>query len=134
MKRYDFNIPIYDVDVTLIQVERCTESECRKVRKVLRDLGCPKECVDEEISQIREWSTNGGSTCTNMTCRKMVVLFQELTSVERLIEVYSHEKRHIEDRILEFFNVEDHESSALLAGYVGVEFYKFFGETVKKFV
>lgn len=134
MKRYDFTIPIYDVDVTLLQVEKCNDSECRKVCSVLRSFGCPKESVDEEISQIREGSTNGGVTYRNMVGRKMLVLFQELTSVERLVEVYSHEKRHIEDRILEFFKVSDSESAALLSGYVSVEFYKFFGESVKKFV
>ena len=126
MKRYDFNIPIYDVDVTLLQVERGTESECRSLRKVLRSFGCKKECIDEDIREIRDGDMNGGATYRNMTARVVVVVFHEFTSEERMVEVYSHEKRHVEDRILEFFEVNDTESAGLLAGFLGVEFHKFY--------
>lgn len=126
MKRYDFTIPIYDVDVTLIQVERGTENECRTLRKALRSFGCKKESIDEDVNEIREGDMNGGATYRNMTARVVVVVFHEFTSEERMVEVYSHEKRHVEDRVLEFFEVKDTESAGLLAGFLGVEFHKFY--------
>lgn len=40
-------------------------------------------------------------------------------------EIYSHEKRHIEDRVLDFFSVNNIESAGLLAGFLGEKFYEF---------
>ena len=39
--------------------------------------------------------------------------------------VYSHEKRHIEDRVLQYASVDDIESAGLLAGFLGEKFYDF---------
>ena len=38
---------------------------------------------------------------------------------------YSHEKRHIEDRVLEWYSVNDIESAGLLAGFLGEKFADF---------
>lgn len=40
-------------------------------------------------------------------------------------EVYAHEKRHIEDRIMKWASVDDIESAGLLAGFLGTKFYEF---------
>lgn len=68
---------------------------------------------------------NGEITFRNMTVRTCVVVFYQMRSELDRAEVYSHEKRHIEDRVLNWAGVDDIEASALLAGYLGRQFAKF---------
>lgn len=126
MKRRDFTIPIYDVDVTFLQVEHQTIKEQKLFKRSLRELNIPQKDIDEEIEYMQDSINNGATTYSSLVSRKIVVLFHIQTSTERLIEAYAHEKRHVEDKILEFFEIHDSESAALLAGYLGVELYKFY--------
>ena len=55
----------------------------------------------------------------------MLVVFYPMSSEDVQAEVYYHEKRHVEDRIMEWASVNDIESAGLLAGFLGTKFYLF---------
>lgn len=69
---------------------------------------------------------NGGETFRNLNKCKILVIFYAMENDYERAKVYSHEKRHIEDRLLQWFSVDDIESSALLAGHLGKVFYEFY--------
>lgn len=118
-----FVVPFYDIDVTLIQVE--SSKDAKAVERNLKPLDAPKDEVDEVVDAVRRSAYDGGDTFREFRYKRMVVIFYEFHSDIKRAEVYSHEKRHIEDRILQYAGVNDIESAGMLAGYLGVQFYKF---------
>lgn len=123
MVKYKFTIPLYGVRVTLVQVESTLDYP--SVERLLRPVRVTPELKKEIREYIEDGSANGGITFRNMTVRTCVVVFYQMRSELDRAEVYSHEKRHIEDRVLNWAGVDDIESSALLAGYLGRQFAKF---------
>lgn len=123
MKKMQFKVPLYDVTVRLYQVEG--KEDAPAVRNVLRSLGCSNETKEEIVGGIERDAVDGGETLRNMRKRLIVLVFYRCSSEDERAEVYAHEKRYVEDRILEYFGVKDIESAGLLAGWLGVRFRKF---------
>ena len=123
MKKTRFNIPLYDVDVTLIQVESKDDKD--EVERFMRQIKCQDEFIQEVRAYIEKGCINGGETYRNLDIRKILVIFCPFKNDSTRAEVYSHEKRHIENRVMEYMSVKDIESAGLLAGFLGKEFYKF---------
>ena len=123
MKKYCFKIPIYGVNVTMVQVESADDVPC--IERLLKVVESEKEYVVEILNAIRRGAVNGGETFRNFSHRQMLIIFYQMEDEETRAETYSHEKRHIEDRVMEYFGVKDIESAGLLAGFLGRQFYKF---------
>ena len=123
MIKQNFKIPLYYVDVTLIQVE--SPNDASLVESIMKSIKTDKEWINYTISGIKNDSTNGGDTYRNLDLKKILVIFYRMTNERERSNVYSHEKRHIEDRILEWASIHDIESAGLLAGYLGEKFYEF---------
>ena len=128
MKKYEFQLPYYKVDVTLLQVDG-KEDESR-VAEILKSM----DAKDPEyaLDIIRRGAVNGGDTYRDLNNKRMLVLFYPMEDNTHRAEIYSHEKRHIEDRVLEFYGVNDIESAGLLAGFLGEKFYEFWNKVTKK--
>ena len=123
MIRFNFKIPLYYVDVSLVQVE--SEKDAESVETLLRNIKTDKEYLDDTVNNIKRGCCNGAETYRNLDLKKVVVIFYKITSERQRSNVYSHEKRHIEDRVLEWYSVNDIESAGLLAGFLGEKFYEF---------
>lgn len=123
MIRLDFEIPLYKVDVTLIQVT--SKEDEGEVSKELHDMEAQAEDVESVLESITTGCKNGGYTFRNLDKKKFLVIFCLMDSKRIQAEVYAHEKRHIEDRVMKAYNVDDIESAGLLAGFLGEEFYDF---------
>lgn len=123
MIKSKFHIPIYDVDVAMVQIEDSNDKE--PIRKLLNSIGAREEDIQTTLENIENESTNGGDTYRCLEARKITVVFFPFTDTDNKTNIFDHEKRHVEDRILEYFSVQDAESAALLAGYLGVQFRKF---------
>lgn len=54
-----------------------------------------------------------------------MIEYHPFTSLSNQVEVFTHEKRHVEDRICEWLGINDIEASAYLAGFLGVKFWEF---------
>ena len=128
MERLDFQVPLYKVAITLVQVE--SKEDESTVAELLESINA--EDIEYTINGIRRDAVNGGDTYRNFELRRIIVVFYLMEDNMSRAEVYSHEKRHIEDRILKFYCVDDIESAGLLAGFLGERFYEFWNKVVKK--
>ena len=123
MIRLRFRVPLYGFDVTLVQTEGAVDKA--GVLSLMRGLRCPREHMDIVSEYLDRGSYGGGDTFYNFSSRSILVVFYGFRTEGSRYEVYSHEKRHVEDRILEHMSVHDIESAALLAGFLGRKFYEF---------
>ena len=123
MVKISFKIPLYYVDVMLVQVESADDAE--EVGTLLRNIKADREYAEDTVNAIKRGCTNGGDTYRNLDLKKVVVIFYKITSERERNNVYSHEKRHIEDRVMEWYGVNDIESAGLLAGFLGEKFGEF---------
>lgn len=123
MKKMCFTIPLYGIRVTLVQAEDRTDADMTE--RVLKSNHVGDEYIHDVVDAVRRGAVNGGETYRNFRERRVFVFFYPFENDERRAEIYAHEKRHIEDRVLEWFAVNDIESAGLLAGFLGVQFYKF---------
>ena len=123
MKKMYFKIPIYGVKVTLVQA--VDKSEADDVERILKSNHVSGEFIDDIVAAVRRGACNGGDTFRNFRYKSVFVFFYPFQSDDDMAETYAHEKRHIEDRVLEHFGVDDIESAGLLAGFLGRQFYKF---------
>lgn len=123
MKTLKFDIPLYNIHVDLVQVE--TKDDKNEVISFFRTMKCEQKVINEIADAIERGCHDGGDTFRNMNLRKIFVLFYPIENEETRAEIYAHEKRHIEDRVMEHVSVNDIESAGLLAGYLGRMFYRF---------
>lgn len=123
MMKLRFRVPLYGFDVTLVQTEGVGDKD--GVLSLMRGLRCPREHMDIVSEYLDRGSYDGGDTFYNFRSRSILVVFYGFRTEGSRYEVYSHEKRHVEDRILEHMSVHDIESAALLAGFLGRKFYEF---------
>ena len=123
VKKMKFRIPMYDFTVTLVEVEGKEDKEA--VLSIMRGLKCPQEYLDSSADYIERGCYNGGDTFYNFDLKAVCVVFYGFRSERSRQNVYSHEKRHIEDRIMQHNNVDDVESAGMLAGFLGERFYEF---------
>lgn len=120
MKMLRFAVPIYNIDVALIQVEGVGDVD--KVRDCCEELGLLAEDTAAVLDVVRADKHDGGDTFRNFELGKMLVIFYRMTSDKKKLNIYSHEKRHVEDRILQWCGVNDIESAAYLAGFLSEYF------------
>jgi len=123
MKKKIFNIPIYEVKLTLLQVEK--KDDFYSLKRALGKEGIPNDDIKKTQDIIENEMVNGGDTWYNLDKRIIAVVFYPFRNERDKVEIYCHEKRHVEDRILQYFRVDDAEGSALLSGYLGKIFYDF---------
>lgn len=123
MKQMTFVVPFYEVKIMLYQVE--SPKDAPMISKVLKRLNADKEASEDIISGIERGAINGGETFRDFRRKLMVIIFYEWGSEDKKTEVFAHEKRHVEDRIMEFHGVHDIESAGMLAGWLAVKFRKF---------
>jgi hypothetical protein len=115
MKIKKFKVDVYDWDVTLIETK--SAKDWRKVKKELVKFDISPE--DIEYAKTSMHCQNGGEHFFQKEQRASLVILYPMTTPLMRMEVLCHEKRHVEDRILQRCLVEDIEASAYLAGYLG---------------
>lgn len=116
MKKKTFTIPIYDYEVTLIEIECKDDKE--QVVEVMKSFDCNIEDIREHERYIDNEYMNGGDTFRNMEKKRFLVVLSPCENEETRREIINHEKRHVEDRLLEWIGIHDIEASAYLAGYL----------------
>ena len=129
MKIKELKIPLYGYDLAIVQLEASDTSQ--QIARLLQRRGLSKDELDEELYYHNGelcFQTNridGGITLSNPKLKQIIVLFYPFSSEIERENVFSHEKRHVEDRLLRYAQIDDYESAGLLAGWLGVKFYEF---------
>ena len=121
MKTFKFNIPLYDVDVLIVQIESPEDKE--EIKKICEEKNI--DFTEEFEDAILRGAVNGGDTYRDLNNRNIVMFLYPFDDVKKRQNILCHEKRHIEDRVLSYFGVDDIESAALLAGFLGEKLFEF---------
>ena len=129
MKTYSFDIPIFDFKVKLIQIEDIKDLPSLEKHKWLKNMD--DEDKEEIFTKIKRENFDGGTTFRSFPTQEFLVIFFKFLSEEAKINTYAHEKRHIEDRLMEYLGINDIETAGYLAGFLAVEFYKFIKKSEK---
>lgn len=116
MEKTEFNIPIYDFDVLILGIE--SKQDKAEAGAILSGFIPNKESIEEELAHIEGGAMNGGVTFRNMLRKKFIVVLYPFEDIETRRMIINHEKRHIEDRLLEYCGITDAEAAAYLAGYI----------------
>lgn len=116
MKKIKVKIPMYDYDVTWLEIENVQDKD--KAFQEMKNLKCNKEDMDEVVENIERECMNGGSTFRNLDMKQFLVIIHPCKNEQARRMVVNHEKRHIEDRILQHCEIDDIEAAAYLAGYL----------------
>ena len=116
MKYLKFNIKIYDWDVFYIEVE--SKKDAKKVVNKLKSIGVPMDAMDDVGPAIKNNAQNGGEHFYYLPRRWSIILMYKTSNNSRKFEIICHEKRHIEDRIMEHLGLEGTEAGAFIAGYI----------------
>lgn len=114
MKVKKFTVPLFNFDVTVIEV-----AEDDNIEKVLKACKLKGTKFHSEIKEnLESGYYDGAQFIYNMKAgRGLILIYHHKTKNGRLVSL-GHEKRHLEDKILEYHGIEDYESAAMLAGYL----------------
>jgi len=115
MKAFAHFVPIYSYDIVLVQVSKEdmeNEEKVNKLRTYLEQY-LPQSYIEDTIQTAK----SGSEEAITRSCGSLsVCVFYNIK--DRKCEIYGHEKRHIEDKILKVCGIDDIESAGYLAGYL----------------
>ena len=120
MKRLRFCVPLYEIDVTLVQVEDAEDAD--DVKECCEEIGLLADDTEAVLDFIKSDKTDGADTFRNFEKGQMLVIFYRMTSGKIKKNRYGHEKRHVEDRILQWCGIDDIEAAEYLAGFLSEYF------------
>lgn len=124
MKQTTFKVPLYDFTVTLATAEGA--DDMASVKSLMKKCRCTQEHIDEMMDMLKRGCYDGADTYYNFSIKRILVIFlSPSTSKKHRREIFEHEKRHVEDRILQHCAVDDIEAAGYLAGFLGGKFYEF---------
>jgi uncharacterized membrane-anchored protein len=117
MKSKRINIPIYDFRLDLLEVEN--SNDVALLARFFKSVRLDEDITLEILNAIKDGDVDGGWTISNFGHKRILVVLLKMRSEEKRREVLAHEKRHVEDDILEHASVNDKEAAGYLAGYLG---------------
>ena len=118
-------IPLYDIDLYLIQLESYNDVDDKDFSELYSVLG--NEYYINLVKEITEDKPVGGANTIYSPGNKVgVVVFNPSQSRDMSIATYGHEKRHIEDDIINHVGIEGLEAAGYLAGFLTIWFVELF--------
>ena len=109
-------IPIYDWTVSLIELSESDTVE--DVKKIIKRKDVDP-FFDEIIKKIELKVHFGGEHIYDPNKKESMILIYICKNKSQRNNILCHEKRHVEDRIIETCGLEGVESAAFIAGYLG---------------
>ena len=132
MRTISFKIPIYKFSVTLVEINGAEDET--PVRKLLGGRSISVSDIESVCDIVRRGAINGGDLFYNFSTQSAVVVFYPMSGLGDKVNIYCHEKRHLEDRVMEFASVNDPEAVAYLAGFLGEKMWDFGFADNQKFI
>lgn len=121
MRNIEFTVPLYGFKVTFLEIE--SESDKDDIVNILSKFDGLQEYIKDTISYIENGYVDGGDTFSSQALKEIVVIVYPCKCEESRRRVINHEKRHVEDKILRYCNINDDEAAAYLAGYLSAFLY-----------
>lgn len=110
-----FKIPIYDYDVMYVEVEK--GDKIKELKPHLKYIE-GTEYMKEVLEDVTNGKFNGGQHFYNPRFRRVLLFLYRQTSKKSRLNILGHEKRHLEDRLLEATGINDIEAAGYLAGFL----------------
>jgi hypothetical protein len=108
---------MYDFRLDLLEVER--SEDVALLAKFFKGVRLDDEISLEILDAVENGDVDGGWTISNFGLKRILVVLLKMRTEEQRRKVLAHEKRHVEDDILEHASVNDKEAAGYLAGYLG---------------
>ena len=119
MKVKKVKIPIFNHKLNVFEVT--SKRDADKLLKELKPFKMLDEDDEKEVKENIENEADGACTYYRKSDCTLIVVIYLQTNEARRREVLAHEKRHVEDNILNTLGIDDKESAAYLAGYLAKE-------------
>lgn len=117
MKIKRFKIPIYEYDVIYVELTKSSH-EIDEMRVLLENIQCNSDDIKETLQEMKEGVKNGGNHFYNLSSLISIIMIHYHDNQSRKKATIAHEKRHLEDRILKHYRIDDIESAGLLSGWL----------------
>lgn len=120
MKIKKFKVDIFDWDIAFIKLNK--RDKANDVIDVFKDMKISNDEIEKYLKETidEDGQFDGGDHFWNAPKRVSIIVLYPIVNLNKN-DVICHEKRHVEDRILEHCGVEDIETAAYLAGFLGKE-------------
>ena len=109
--------------MTLVEINGAEDEA--PVRKLLGRRAISASNIERVCDITRRGGINGGDLFYNFPTQSAVIVFYPMSSLGDKVNIYCHEKRHLEDRVMQFASVNDPEAAAFLAGFLGEKMWDF---------
>lgn len=116
MKVTRFEVPIFIYKVIVVTIEG--PDDVADILPLLKELKVNKADTKEVKRNIKESVKKGGIHFYNEGLQSSMIIIYSDENYEDYINTLGHEKRHIEDAILETKGIRDRETAAYIAGYL----------------
>lgn len=99
----------------------------------LYQMQCPKKDIKKAISVLKHKNT--GFTFTNNEYRASVVCIGKATDVGQFIDTLTHEVKHLQSHICQYYDIEeDTETAAYMMGHLVHKMYQMFGYVLRSYI
>ncbi len=114
MQIKELTIDIFEWDIAFIFLD----SKDKNINKIGKKYNLLKEDIIEVNENLKDKILGAGLTLTNFTRKRTIVIVYPSVNNKDRLNTTSHEVRHTVDRITEFSDVNDNETSAYMTGYI----------------
>lgn len=121
MKTKKFKIPLFEVEVIYIETE--SKQDASEVERLLKRYALDKNNISIIKENVELNRYNGGNHFFNALRKRSIIFLYRQTSETARRMTLGHERRHLEDRVLELTNINDIETAGLLSGYISSKLY-----------
>lgn len=121
MKIKHVKVDVYRWKVDVIELSN--KDTFDDVQKVIQKYKLGKEITDTIKKEMKENCRDGGYTFTKYGKWQSVIFLYKMSSKKIRRNILNHEKRHVEDDIVQYLGINDKEAVAYLAGYLSENIY-----------
>ena len=114
-----FRLDYFDWDIHFLEVQ--SKEDLPEIKKIFKKLNISGKPIFKEVK--KDYQGGGWHICDNLKGWSMIFIYRQVKKAKRFQDI-SHEKRHMEDNLLQWFNIKDSESSAMLSHNIAKLIYK----------
>ena len=112
---------IYDWNVTILYETTCDDIDF--IIETLKEINCPKKCINRALDNLEECKLNSGLTYSNIRLKSSVIIINKTSSFSQLINTIAHEYFHLICHISDVLGIRNEEKLANLNGNLNMRSY-----------
>ncbi len=105
---------IYNWNIIILYEVTC--KDINFIIRTLKEIKCPKQYIEEALSNLEECKLNTGLTYSNLKLKSSVIIISKASSFAQLLNTIAHEYHHLLIHIQNDLKINSEEESANLNG------------------